>query len=61
MDELKNEENQRKKEGKKVENWAKVYMAELNRRRIEEEVNAGNTSESDTEALVQSARTPPPP
>ena len=43
MEELKQEEKQREDEGKKAQDWVKIYIAERERRQAEEELAKGDS------------------
>ena len=43
MEELRKEEKQREEEGKKVQDWVEIYIAERERRHIEEELEKGSS------------------
>ena len=50
MQEMKMEQERREREGKEIESYAETYIAELERRKIEEELNIGNQEYSEEEA-----------
>ena len=50
MEELRMEEKRREREADKMESYADAYIAELERRRIEEELNIGYQDSNDEEA-----------